>query len=318
MPDIVVGEVSLHGAARLVFSVGSWRGRNLAGIRKFVTTGRHDGPTKSGMALQGEVLLRVIEALTRLQTEVSGIGEREFARIPKTGAKEIIISTVPPEDPQALPGVDVREFLNTPRYTGPTKKGIRFPWDKLPEVIGLMQTQAQRLGAQEQQNQPPTLFPLNKPLWMEKVEKAGQPTPPENDPVIAKLFPDGPKKFPEDFLTGQEGDLIEVPLPPDPLEVVSTGDGKYEVRSPRGFRHAVRNPVEGNYLCYAGLRGENVVHVPQEMFPVFQVVTAYKKYLREQGQSLVREYERKCGHRPLALHQAKEAFRRFGLPWIPE
>ncbi|HEY9074034.1 MAG TPA: hypothetical protein VIN67_07860 [Desulfobaccales bacterium] len=270
------------------------------------------------MALQGEVLLRVIEALTRLQTEVSGIGEREFARIPKTGPKEIIISTVPPEDPQALPGVDVREFLNTPRYTGPTKKGIRFPWDKLPEVMGLMQIQAQRLGAQEQQNQPPTLFPLNRPLWVDQVEAARQPSPSEIDPVLGKLFSDGPKKFPEDFLTGQEGDLIEVRLPSDPLEVVSTRDGKYEVRSPRGFCYSVRNPVEGNYLCYAGLCGERVIYLPQKMLSVFKVVTSYKKYLREQGQSLIQEYERKCGHRPLALHKAKEAFRRFGLPWIPE
>lgn len=314
MADTVIGEVSLHASARLVFSIGSWKGRELAHIRKFLSTGRYDGPTKSGLAISGEMLLQVIAALKRLQAEVPGVGEQEFARIAKTGAKEIIIRTVPPEDLQALPGVDVREYYDTTGYTGPTKKGIRFSWEKLPEVIGLMQIQARRL--EEHGKRQPTLFTEVKPKQILQAEEANPAEAALQDSVIAKVFPKGPKKFPQYFLSGQEGELTEVHLPPDPLEVVSTGGGKYEVRSPRGFRHAVRNPVEGNYLCYAGLRGESVVHVPQEMFPVFQVVTAYKKYLREQGKSFVREYERKCGHRPLAQHQAKEAFRKFGLPWI--
>jgi hypothetical protein len=314
LADTVIGEISLHASARLVFSIGSWKGRELAHIRKFLSIERYDGPTKSGMAMTVEVLLQVIEALIRLQTEVPGIGEKEFDRIAKTGAKEIIIHTVSPEDSQALPGVDIREYLETSRYTGPTKKGIRFSWDKLPEVIGLMQIQARRL--EEHGNHQPTLFIDVKPKQILQAEEANPAEAALQDSVIAKVFPKGPKKFPQDFLSGQEGELIEVDLPPDQLEVVSIGDGKYEVRSPHGFRHAVRNPVEGNYLCYAGLHGESVVQVPQEMFPVFQVVTAYKKYLREQGQSLVREYERKCRHRPLAQHQAKEVFRRFGLPWI--
>lgn len=311
---MVIGEISLHAAARLVFSIGRWQGRELAHIRKFLSTGRYDGPTKSGLAMSKDILLQVIEKLKRLQAEVPVIGDREFARIAKTGAKEISIRIVPPEDLSALPGVDVREFWDTSSYTGPTKKGVRFSWDKLPEVIGLMQIQARRLG--EKDKKQPTLFTATKPRRILRGEESNLTDDAPPDSVIAKVFPGGPKKFPHDFLSGREGKLTQIHLPPDPLEVFSTADGKFEVRSAGGFRHAVRNPVEGNYLCYAGLRGERVVQVPLEMFQVFQVVTAYKKYLREQGQALVQEYEHKCGHRPLAQHQAREAFRKMGLPWI--
>ena len=47
---------------------------------------------------------------------------------------------------RALHEVDLREHIETPEYSGPTKKGIRFPWDKLADVIGLLKTQAIQMG----------------------------------------------------------------------------------------------------------------------------------------------------------------------------
>jgi len=42
------------------------------------------------------------------------------------------------------------------------------------------------------------------------------------------------------------------------------------VRRDLGFRHDVRNQVEGNFICYAQLRGQKTVPVPTVMIDVFQ------------------------------------------------
>jgi hypothetical protein len=144
--DTVIGTVSLTSSAKLVFTIRPWRGRNFAHVRKFITTAKYEGPSKSGLGMAGNSLVEVVTALERLQTEVPGMQEWEFARVSKTGEKEIVIHTIPPEDLQSLHFIDVREYLDTPGYQGPTKKGIRFSWDKLPEVINLLKAQARQMG----------------------------------------------------------------------------------------------------------------------------------------------------------------------------
>jgi len=92
--------------------------------------------------MAGESLVEVIKALERLQAELPCMQEWEYASIWKTDEKQISIRTIPPDDLQSLHYVDVREYLDTPGYKGPTKKGIRFSWDKLPEVLTLLKAQA--------------------------------------------------------------------------------------------------------------------------------------------------------------------------------
>jgi hypothetical protein len=59
-----------------------------------------------------------------------------------------------------------------------------------------------------------------------------------------------------------------------------------------------------------------MVAIPTETFSVFRTVKAYENYLRELRSAMLKAYERKSGHRPMAEHQAREAFKSFGLPWI--
>jgi hypothetical protein len=260
--------------------------------------------------------VEVIKALERLQAELPCMQEWEYASIWKTDEKQISIRTIPPDDLQSLHYVDVREYLDTPGYKGPTKKGIRFSWDKLPEVLTLLKAQAQQMGEQERER--PTLFPMIQPEWVEKASEPGRPIEVKGDPILGKILPVGPKNFPEDFLGGRENKGIEVQIPPEPIEVVQLSDGNYVVRSSLSFCHAVRNVAEGNFIYYASLRGHQKVLVPKEMFSIFQAVKSYETYLRELRYSLLQAYERKSGHRPIAEHQAKEVFRKLGLPWVYE
>src|SRR4051812_14331662 len=77
------------------------------------------------------------------------------------------------------PSVDVREYVDSESYTGPTKKGVRFAWDKLTEFIGLLETQARQLGLGEKAQ--PTLIVDAHPSWVKQAESAGADKGPGGD-----------------------------------------------------------------------------------------------------------------------------------------
>ena len=106
--DSVIGTIQLTRTTSLVFSVRPWKGRTLAHVRKFVSGEKYEGPTKAGMAMGGDVLMSVIEALTRLKAEAPGAKEAQFATVQKARDTSIIVTVIPPDDPKALPNIDVR------------------------------------------------------------------------------------------------------------------------------------------------------------------------------------------------------------------
>jgi hypothetical protein len=310
--DYVIGTIQLTRTTSLVFSVRPWKGRMLAHVRKFVSGEKYEGPTKSGMAMGGEMLMSVIDALTRLKAEAPGVKEKQFAKIHKTGDSDIVVTVIPPDDLKSLPSVDVREYVDSATYTGPTKKGVRFAWEKLTEFIGLLETQARQMGSEEKAQ--PALFADAHPSWVSGAEKAGADKG-RGDSVLQELVPEGPKVFPGDFLHDVKA-TVNVELPAEPISVVVLAGGKHVVQSGFGFRYEVRNPTEGNFIFYAHLRGLKAISVPTAMIEIFRAVKAYENYARDLRNALLNAYERRSGHRPMAEHQTKEAFKSFGLPWV--
>ena len=311
--DSVVGTIQLTRTTSLVFSVRPWKGRMLAHVRKFVSGEKYEGQTKSGLAMGGDVLVSVIDALTRLKAEAPGVKEKQFAKVHKARDTDIIVTVIPPDDLKALPSVDVREYVDSETYTGPTKKGVRFAWDNLTEFIGLLETQARQLGSDEKAQ--PVLFTDAHPSWVKGAEKAGADKGHGSDSVLQELLPQGPKAFPGEFLDGVTK-TENLDLPAEPISVVVLPGGKHAVQSDFGFRHDVRNPTEGNFIYYAHLRGLKAVPLPTVMIEVFRAVKAYENYVRDLRHALLKAYERKSGHRPMAEHQTREAFKSYGLPWV--
>lgn len=52
---------------------------------------------------------------------------------------KLIFSVRRKDDDLGLPWVDIRVFVNSPEYTGPTKKGISFALERLDEFQGLIE-----------------------------------------------------------------------------------------------------------------------------------------------------------------------------------
>jgi hypothetical protein len=206
--------------------------------------------------------------------------------------------------------VDIREFVETARYTGPTKAGVRFAWDKLKQFVQLVEVLVQQLGAAASSEA--TLFPDAQPNWVgEATQSLGptQPKPSPHDFDAANL-----KSFPDAFLPDGKIEVENLPLPTDKLKIGQDRSGHYFVADDSGFNRQVRNEVEGKFFLYAQLRGKGELRLPKEMFKVFSAVASYEKYCRELRQKLVRDLEARTRNRTLAEHMAKETMQTHGLP----
>ena len=97
--------------------------------------------------MNGAVASAVVTELRKLQTNGPPIGNDTCAVIAKNRSTKIRLGIVPPDTKEGLPEVDLREFVENESYAGPTKKGIRFPWQKLGQVIACIERQVHALGA---------------------------------------------------------------------------------------------------------------------------------------------------------------------------
>jgi len=122
--------------------------------------------------------------------------------------------------------------VDSETYTGPTKKGVRFAWDKLTEFIGLLETQARQLGAGEKAR--PILFTEAHPGWVKDAEMAGVGKGHGGDSVLQELLPQGPKAFPGEFLDDVKK-TENLKLPAEPISVVVLPGGNHAVQSDLGL-----------------------------------------------------------------------------------
>ena len=134
--------------------------------------------------------------------------------------------------------------------------------------------------------------------------------------VLDEIIPDGPKKFPDDFLSAAAavGNRTAVELPGQPLIFerspmfmgVHVKDGSFD-------RH-VKSPAEGKFLVYAQQGGETIAHLPEKTNEITRTVANYEKYLRELREQLYKAYYRRTLDTKTASRLTQAAFDRFRLP----
>jgi len=309
MPEQTIGEVALGETTKLIFNVSEWKGRQFAGVRKFVSTQKYEGWTKAGLSMNRSLLRAVIDTLVSLEQSLPPKDENEFKRIPKGETEYVKFATIPP-DGDGLPFVDVREFVDKPTYQGPTKRGIRFRWNLLPEVVACLREQAKVIGENERNE--PTLF--GPGAFAEPEEKETAPVPTANG--LADLVGEDIKSFPSGFLNGAPGEGTTLELPDTELRLEQDIAGKYHLRTDEDRFCAVRNPAEANFIIYAQMRGHNEVNIPAAMINVFKAVKAYENYARTMRTRLVSKVLKKVGQRSVAEYEARKKMEEVGLPWL--
>jgi hypothetical protein len=100
--------------------------------------------------------------------------------------------------------------------------------------------------------------------------------------IIKEFLPDGPKRFPEDFLdpSANEENMKEVSLPNKPLRLGNYFFGEQDVIADSGFIYKAKGSVEAKYLIYAQRAGVSKLLVPKDTMTLFKTVKNYENYLR--------------------------------------
>ena len=71
--------------------------------------------------------------------------QKEIARIELNATDRLVIST---SEYRGKEYVDIRKFVESEAYSGPTKQGIRFSTDLLPEVLESLEKVAKGLDVE--------------------------------------------------------------------------------------------------------------------------------------------------------------------------
>ncbi len=312
MADQTIAEISLGANTTLIFSLSTWRGRSFASVRKFVATQKYSGATKSGLVINKKLLREVTGALSELERSFPTQTEQEIKRIPKNDQDYIKIATLPAEDGESLPAVDVREFVDSPAYQGPTKRGIRFRWNLLPEVLACFHKQLKVIGEGERNE--PSLFGTG--CFAEPDEESQKASQSVQSDGIVELLGAEVKLFPDAFLGDAPSDGNLMTIPEDPLHLDQDNAGNYHLKIDECVFCAVRNPAEGNFIIYSQMLGHRSIVVPKTMIHLFKTVKAYENYVRSVQTKLIAKVLKKVGQRSVAEYEARKKMREAGLPWL--
>lgn len=130
-----LGAIPLSESSELRFYVDEFKGHRYGSIRTFVTGDAYSGPTKAGVTLNARVLEETIPVLEKLPAEPAEAEDRELVRVPKKMGVELVVRVTLHK---GTVGVDFREWVAEPGYTGWSKKGVRVPYNSLAATLGFL------------------------------------------------------------------------------------------------------------------------------------------------------------------------------------
>lgn len=127
---ITVGSIPSAANSEIRFYVSKFKGKLYGHIRKFVKTESYAGPTQAGVTMTKETVESVRDAVKPLELK-QAVTDQELARLPRGPGLELVVRLSLYKE---KPGIDFREWVSTPSYTGWSKKGVRVPYEHLPQV----------------------------------------------------------------------------------------------------------------------------------------------------------------------------------------
>ena len=134
--------------------------------------------------------------------------------------------------------------------------------------------------------------------------------------VLQDLLPQGPARFPDDFLSpaARAGAFREIPLPTAPLRYVGPHFGREELATDDGQTLIVANRFEARYVLFAQAAGQSVARLPEQPVEVSRTVNNYAQYLRDLRQRLHDTYFTRTLDQAAAARFVGEVWRKLHLP----
>ena len=134
--------------------------------------------------------------------------------------------------------------------------------------------------------------------------------------VLNEVLPDGPKRFPDDFLSGAATAAAKSPveLPEAPLIFDNSPLFSGVHTADNTFSRMVKTPAEGKFLVYAHACGHRTAQLPGKVVEINRTVANYEQYLRDLRKELYEAYYRRTLDTRTAARLTQAAFDRFHLP----
>jgi hypothetical protein len=134
--------------------------------------------------------------------------------------------------------------------------------------------------------------------------------------VLDEVLPEGPKRFPDDFLSGAAvaADKSPVVLPEAPLIFDNSPLFSEVHTADNSFSRPVKTPAEGKFLVYAHGSGHRTTDLPEKVVEISRTVANYEQYLRDLRKQFYEAYYRRTLDTRTAARLTQAAFDRFRLP----
>lgn len=135
--------------------------------------------------------------------------------------------------------------------------------------------------------------------------------------VLDEILPDGPKRFPDDFLSvdAGKGERLKVALPESKLRL-DTSPLTMSLYADKGVFLHVKYPAEGKFIIYCQQAGQSTAAMPSKTVEVTRAVANYEDYLRDLRKTLYDAFYRRTLDVNVAGRLTQSAFDRFKLPKI--
>ena len=135
-----LGTIALSETTQIKFYVDEYKGYKYGSIRTFIQGDSYTGPTKSGITLNVSLLDGVLPELQKLPKEPDTLEDKELARFPKKAGVELVLRITIFRD---TTGVDLREWVDDSTYKGWSKKGVRIPYQEVPQAVSYLKEMRQ-------------------------------------------------------------------------------------------------------------------------------------------------------------------------------
>ncbi|HHT9120556.1 MAG TPA: HsdM family class I SAM-dependent methyltransferase [Candidatus Hypogeohydataceae bacterium YC41] len=135
--------------------------------------------------------------------------------------------------------------------------------------------------------------------------------------LLSNILPEGPKKFPEEFLPSlKKEDFQEISIPASPLKLGRYFFGRQEVISEDGFNYQARSVEEAKFIIYSQRPDSFIVRVPKNDIAISKAVMEYEKYLRELKDEFFAAFFQRIHDHKQADALTQVIFQEQGLPEV--
>ncbi len=135
-----IGSIKIDEGNEIRFSVDAYKQSRYLSVRKYLKSETYSGPTKAGITLTSEVVIKIAKALATLPEDINSIKDGELGKYARRQGLAIVLRV---SSFNTAKGIDIRQWQEDETYTGWTKKGIRLPLEKLAEIKELFRLSAE-------------------------------------------------------------------------------------------------------------------------------------------------------------------------------